>query len=61
MEQRDFDAESRNYHEAAVGRDVFFVDVRYRILKPIGGGSYGFVCSAIDEVTGEKVAIKKIA
>lgn len=44
-----------------VSRDVFVVDVRYTNLKPIGGGSYGFVCSADDSVTGEKVAIKKVA
>jgi hypothetical protein len=37
------------------GRDVFHVDVRYTDLKPIGGGSYGFVCSAHDSITGEKV------
>eukprot|EP00249_Psilotum_nudum_P013243 c24237_g1_i1 orf=419-2161(+) len=33
---------------------------RYRILEIIGKGSYGVVCSAIDNHTGEKVAIKKI-
>ena len=38
-----------------MSRDVFFVDVRYTNLKPIGGGSYGFVCSADDALTGEKV------
>jgi len=36
------------------------VDVRYDIIKPIGYGAYGFVCSAKDSVTGEFVAIKKI-
>jgi mitogen-activated protein kinase 1/3 len=44
-----------------VSRDVFVVDVRYTNLRPIGGGSYGFVCSADDTITGEKVAIKKVA
>ena len=38
-----------------MSRDVFFVDVRYTNLRPIGGGSYGFVCSADDTLTGEKV------
>lgn len=33
---------------------------RYRILEVIGKGSYGVVCSAVDTLTGEKVAIKKI-
>jgi len=50
----------RSYHEVSVGQDVFCVDVRYRNLRPIGGGSYGFVCSADDTMTGQKVAIKKI-
>ena len=33
---------------------------RYTLIKPIGHGAYGVVCSALDNVTGEKVAIKKI-
>jgi serine/threonine protein kinase len=33
---------------------------RYSIKEVIGKGSYGLVCSAIDNYTGEKVAIKKI-
>lgn len=36
------------------------VDSRYQLVKPIGHGAYGVVCSAIDQTTGEKVAIKKI-
>eukprot|EP00759_Apiculatamorpha_spiralis_P008692 PhF_6_TR15621/c0_g1_i1/m.24238 len=38
----------------------FEVDVRYDVIKAIGYGAYGFVCSAKDTVTGEYVAIKKI-
>ena len=38
----------------------FDVDARYTLIKPIGHGAYGVVCSALDNVTGEKVAIKKI-
>ena len=38
----------------------FDVDSRYTLIKPIGHGAYGVVCSALDNVTGEKVAIKKI-
>eukprot|EP00882_Tetradesmus_deserticola_P012953 GHRQ01013731.1.p1 GENE.GHRQ01013731.1~~GHRQ01013731.1.p1 ORF type:complete len:275 (+),score=61.96 GHRQ01013731.1:192-1016(+) len=42
----------------------FFTDYgeanRYSIKEVIGKGSYGLVCSAIDNYTGEKVAIKKI-
>lgn len=33
---------------------------RFKIIEVIGKGSYGVVCSAIDTLTGEKVAIKKI-
>lgn len=33
---------------------------RYNIIEVIGKGSYGVVCSAIDSLTGERVAIKKI-
>nr|VDC80380.1 unnamed protein product [Brassica rapa] len=42
----------------------FFSDygdaTRFKIQERIGKGSYGVVCSAIDTLTGEKVAIKKI-
>lgn len=38
----------------------FIVDIKYRIIAPIGKGSYGMVCSAINQETGQKVAIKKI-
>mmetsp|Transcript_16295 Transcript_16295/g.35225 ORF Transcript_16295/g.35225 Transcript_16295/m.35225 type:complete len:682 (+) Transcript_16295:136-2181(+) len=47
LEVRDFFAE---YGEAN----------RYSIREVIGKGSYGIVCSAVDNYTGEKVAIKKI-
>lgn len=33
---------------------------RYVIKEIIGKGSYGVVCSALDKLSGEKVAIKKI-
>ena len=38
----------------------FDVDSRYTLIKPIGHGAYGVVCSAMDNLTGERVAIKKI-
>lgn len=37
------------------------VDRIYKDLKPVGKGSYGIVCSAVNSVTGENVAIKKVA
>ncbi len=33
---------------------------RFLIREVIGKGSYGIVCSAVDQFTGERVAIKKI-
>jgi len=51
----------RKYHSVPLGRDQFYIDVRYANLRPIGGGSYGVVCSADDTATGRRVAIKKIA
>ena len=51
----------RQYHAVPLGRESFYIDVRYTNLRPIGGGSYGVVCSADDTLTGRKVAIKKIA
>ena len=42
------------------GREEFHIDSRYTDLQPLGGGSYGFVVSALDTITGNKVAIKKM-
>jgi serine/threonine protein kinase len=56
----EFSIMSAQYHNVNVGYNRFFIDQRYTNLKPIGDGSYGFVVSALDKVTGQKVAIKKI-
>jgi hypothetical protein len=42
------------YHSLSVGYNKFFIDKRYVNLKPCGDGSYGFVASAYDVITGEK-------
>eukprot|EP00967_Tisochrysis_lutea_P149885 scaffold289031_cov23-Tisochrysis_lutea.AAC.1 len=39
----------------------FDVDSRYTLVKPLGHGAYGVVCSAVDNRSGERVAVKKIA
>ncbi|CAM9491170.1 unnamed protein product, partial [Ectocarpus fasciculatus] len=44
----------------SIMNNTFRVDSRYSGLKAIGKGSFGFVCSALDEKQGKKVAIKKI-
>ncbi|XRB05962.1 mitogen-activated protein kinase [Pycnococcus provasolii] len=47
-----------------VSNGAFFTEygegARYTLKEIIGKGSYGVVCSAIDNHTGERVAIKKI-
>lgn len=43
-----------------IWRSVFEIDNKYVPIKAIGKGAYGVVCSAKNQVTGEKVAIKKI-
>lgn len=44
----------------AVWRTVFEIDSEYLPVKPLGMGSYGVVCSALNRKSGEMVAIKKI-
>lgn len=40
---------------------VFTVHEKYELLKVIGVGAYGVVMAAIDNSTGEHVALKKIS
>lgn len=39
----------------------FEVNTRYKPIKPIGKGAYGMVCSALDRLKNDNVAIKKIS
>lgn len=39
---------------------VFEVTSRYLDLNPVGMGAFGLVCSAMDKLTGQNVAVKKI-
>ncbi|XP_037630057.1 STKc_p38 domain-containing protein [Sebastes umbrosus] len=48
------------FHRLEVQKTTWDVPVRYATLKSIGSGAYGTVCSAIDQKTKEKVAIKKL-
>jgi len=47
-------------HSFMVNACRFLVDVKYAPLKPLGRGAYGVVCSALDQVSNRKVAIKKV-
>lgn len=49
------------FHRVELNKTVWEVPLRYQMLSPIGVGAYGQVVSANDEVTGTKVAIKKLA
>lgn len=54
------EADGRRVNSFMVCGTRFDVDSRYTLIKPIGHGAYGVVCSALDNLTQEKVAIKKI-
>ena len=56
----DAPGEARRVNSFMVCGTRFDVDSAYTLVKPIGHGAYGVVCSAVDNATGEKVAIKKI-
>lgn len=45
----------------SVLQTVFEVDTKYFLVKPMGRGTYGTVCSAVNLETTEKVAVKKIS
>ena len=47
--------------EYLVSGTKFTVHSKYKLLRAIGHGAYGFVCSAQNNQTNEYVAIKKIA
>lgn len=51
---------SVRYNTVQVGYQKFHIDERYTKLRPIGDGSYGFVASGLDTVTGRKIAIKMV-
>ena len=51
----------RPYKTITLKLELFRVDTRYIDLKPLGKGAYGTVCAAQDNVSGERVAIKKVA
>ncbi|GAP82395.1 putative CMGC MAPK ERK1 protein kinase [Rosellinia necatrix] len=38
----------------------FIVDERYTVTKELGQGAYGIVCAAVNNETGDGVAIKKV-
>uniref|UniRef100_A0A674E2I7 mitogen-activated protein kinase n=1 Tax=Salmo trutta TaxID=8032 RepID=A0A674E2I7_SALTR len=48
------------FHRLEIKKTTWDVPEQYIALKAVGSGAYGTVCSAIDQQTKEKVAIKKL-
>nr|XP_020468234.1 mitogen-activated protein kinase 14A-like [Monopterus albus] len=48
------------FHRLEIQKTTWDVPERYTALQAVGSGAYGTVCSAIDQKTKEKVAIKKL-
>ncbi|CAL9702501.1 unnamed protein product [Knipowitschia caucasica] len=48
------------YYRMDIQKTTWDVLQTYTQLHPVGSGAYGTVCSAIDQKTAEKVAIKKL-
>ncbi|KAG8142820.1 hypothetical protein E2320_006016 [Naja naja] len=53
-------APSKGFYRQDITKTVWEVRERYRELQAVGSGAYGAVCSAIDQKSGSKVAIKKL-
>uniref|UniRef100_A0A4W4EUN6 mitogen-activated protein kinase n=1 Tax=Electrophorus electricus TaxID=8005 RepID=A0A4W4EUN6_ELEEL len=53
--------ERPTFYRQEVNKTIWEVPVRYQNLSPVGSGAYGSVCSAFDEKTGLKVAVKKLS
>jgi mitogen-activated protein kinase 1/3 len=49
------------YHSFKASGQIFEVETKYSMIRPIGHGAYGVVISAMDKDANRKVAIKKIA
>ncbi|KAI9027402.1 kinase-like domain-containing protein [Phycomyces nitens] len=48
------------YHSFPSHNQEFIVDEKYTFSKEIGQGAYGIVCSAVNTLTGQRCAIKKV-
>ena len=47
------------FHRYTVNNHPFEVRSNFKLVKSIGIGAYGLVCSAVDETTKQKIAVKK--
>ncbi|XP_039513694.1 mitogen-activated protein kinase 14A isoform X1 [Pimephales promelas] len=53
--------ERPTFYRQEVNKTIWEVPLRYQNLSPVGSGAYGTVCSAYDEKSGLKVAVKKLS
>lgn len=53
-------ASSGEFTRTQIFGTVFETTQRYTDLNPVGMGAFGLVCSAMDKLTGQNVAVKKI-
>ncbi|KAH9888823.1 kinase-like domain-containing protein [Cubamyces lactineus] len=55
-------ANRKGYHALTIASfgKVFHVEKRWKLIRELGSGAYGFVISAADEISGEPVAIKMV-
>jgi len=49
------------FYKTELNKTEWEVPERYQTLSPVGCGAYGQVCSAVDSLTENNVAIKKLA
>ncbi|XP_051907404.1 STKc_p38 domain-containing protein isoform X1 [Hippocampus zosterae] len=56
---RDFPVRP-GFQRVEIHKTTWEIPQRYTALRAVGSGAYGTVCSAIDQRTKEKVAIKKL-
>ncbi|KAM7404277.1 hypothetical protein PAMP_011640 [Pampus punctatissimus] len=57
---KDSPAVRAGFQRVEVQKTTWEVPERYTALRAVGSGAYGTVCSAMDQKTKEKVAIKKL-
>ncbi|XP_078022508.1 mitogen-activated protein kinase 14B isoform X1 [Epinephelus lanceolatus] len=53
--------ERPTFYRQELNKTVWEVPERYQNLSPVGSGAYGSVCSAYDEKSGLKIAVKKLS
>ncbi|OJA10680.1 hypothetical protein AZE42_01047 [Rhizopogon vesiculosus] len=57
----EYNMKKRGYHSfmTSFGK-MFHVEKRWKLVREMGSGAYGVVVSAVDEISGETVAIKLV-